>query len=400
MGFLCVFLVLLFLHSPVLSSQKTGYLSSGAGKKALVSHCQAVLSSRPEAPFSRVLRRVKVPPLQETGRQLRAKGFEEFYIAGMDEVSRLNTLSEALRQNKVNPDLTHIEDFASQVEEHISFFSEKPHLSGKSEFKNHKEMLKILSREARWRVKEGKVTYNWWMQWNLKMLDAVDTEHDLKNFKDTIILDMAKGAFKKGLFQPSDVIFLPIIKELGIMAFNLVTSKKLVLLGLVNEVTEVDGFLKFHPLKFFFHDISHGLDEDARRINDSREYQNFHLQFVKKTKKLSKKKRREMEMLLFLITHEYPDYVNSVTDFSELSNTKYMGSENGNNGNKKNSFLPTLKEKYKKTLYNMRYHLPLPYPEAIPYRFHFDGLYFDSIIERFEKFARKIQNEVPPVMSR
>ncbi len=267
------------------------------------------------------LGKVKVSPAVETEASLKLKGFSDHYTAGMDEVHRMEALAEAFRREKVDPDTSHIADFSNQVEKHIAFFQKTPF------WEKNKEALKILFHEARLKVKEGKVTYNWWLQWNLKMVSAVDTVSDVYNLQhghnptaERIFLGEAITACKSDW---DCMIFFPTTKKLNLMAFNQVFLKKVAPLGLVNRPTLLDH-THYHPLDFFVHDIAHATDRNVEQIVNSKKYKNFYNQFMQKTKKLPTDKRKRLELMLFFLTHEFAQRGKLLIQVTDWSNTDFF----------------------------------------------------------------------------
>ena len=319
----------------------------------------------------RVLSRVKVPKALETEAGLRAKGFRETHIAGMDEMHRMEAIADALRTNRVDPNMTHIEDFADQVEDHIAFFKR----SGKSE-----EAIEKLAREARQMVEDKKVTYNWWMQWNTKMVEAVDDEavdfltSKLKMFSDDKVRTMLKEDFRANPFDLDAEVYLPTTKELGIMAFNQSSSKKLRPLGLVNQNAKADNF-QLSPLHFLSHDMDHS--NNIVGIMNLKSYKHFHKSFREKVKDLPQDRREKVETILFMITHEHPKNVQSISEFIDLSGIGEGGGFLFKRLDGRRDLLPpSLKE--------ARSHSYADYKNALDH-------YSQSAINEFEAIARDIQ---------
>ena len=236
-----------------------------------------------------------------------------------------------------------------------------------------------MAREARGRVQEGKVTYNWWMQWNTKMVDAVDKDPKISLTSipaGNMISDMAGGTAKSGLFEPDEVILLPTTKELGFMAFNQVSSKKLSPVGLVNQVTKADGF-PLSPLQFLDHDIDHSKDI-ARGLANYKPYKHFHKSFRERVKQLPKDRREKAETLLFMLTHEYPETVRSVSQFTDLSD-HHLFSRTEVYFNDMEQLLPS---PMKDTLRRSK---EADYKNAVIH-------YYKSAAQEFETIARDIQN--------
>ncbi len=338
-----------------------------------------------------VLARVKVPPAQETEQQLREKSFRDAYIAGWDEAHRLEAIADALRKNKVDPAVTHIEDFADQVEEHIAYFQRNTdHEIEIPAFKKKvvdREAMEVLVREARGKVKEKKVTYNWWMQWNLKMLDTVsetrltgmvaEYRRELKSSlpaeENEIIVSFLKmvfGRFKGRPFDSDDLVYLPTIKKLDIMAFNQVSSNKLALLALFDRPAPADGLI-FDPIPFLLHDLQHSYSRD---LVDSFKYKVFHKLFKEKVKTLSTFQREKVELILYFHTHEVSRET-SVDDFVKFLDTGQVGVHPGGRLTNEN---------------DMKHLLPYFLHRASEERVHD---YFESAMAKFIEVTQKILKE-------
>ena len=357
---------------------RVSYFLSGSQRalKSTLVRCQSVMSRTDTSAVAflkrnQTLNRVQVPPAQETEAGLRARGFREVHIAGMDEVHRMEAIAHALRTNRVDPNMTHIEDFAAQVEGHIAFFKR----SGKVE-----EAIEKLAREARQMVRDKKVTYNWWMQWNTKMVETAEDlskkdPHAIYDFSfDSDIFNMQMGNFQTKPFSSDSIVFLPTTKELGVMAFNQASSKKLIPLGLTDRVTEADG-LPFGPMRFLKHDINHGRNVYRPRLVENKRYKDFHKSFREKVKDLPKPRREKLETMLFVITHEYPYAVQSVSQFADLSDSKLID-RRGDFFASQQKFLPP-------SLQNV-------VPNSNDY-YNAVYSYHKSMLDEFETIARDIQ---------
>ena len=110
---------------------------------------------------------------------LREQGFKPSYYAGVDQAREFNRLHEHLQDIKADPKRTHIPYFAEQVEKTISDFERSlrnQNVTGdKYKIKDPKfleKRLKILEdfkREARRRVENQGMTYEWWVKFNTKL---------------------------------------------------------------------------------------------------------------------------------------------------------------------------------------------------------------------------------------
>ena len=107
------------------------------------------------------------------------QGFKPSYYAGVDQAREFDRLHEYLQEIQADPKSTHIPYFADQVEKTISDFERglrKQNVTGdKYKIKDPKfleKRLKILEdfkKEARRRVENQDVTYDWWIKFNTKL---------------------------------------------------------------------------------------------------------------------------------------------------------------------------------------------------------------------------------------
>ena len=108
------------------------------------------------------------------------QGFKPSYYAGVDQAREFKRLHEYLREIQADPKRTHIPYFANQVEKTISDFERglrKQNVTrdGYYEIKDPKflekrlEVLEAFKKEARRRVENQDVTYDWWIKFNTKL---------------------------------------------------------------------------------------------------------------------------------------------------------------------------------------------------------------------------------------
>lgn len=248
------------------------------------------------------LKRVKVlDSLKKREGHLRTQGVREYYTAGLDEVIKLQALARALKSGRVDPENTHIVDFADQVENHIAFFNvgvldplHKVTMSLNPDNRKAKlrweDQFADLARQARLRVKEKKLTYKFWVEFNYR-LAALSQGMDFGE-------ERTRGF--RILKNFPDYVYLPTIKELGVMAFNHVDTQGIILIGLINKPVEVDGVL-FYPEKFFHHDAVHYRYGTKKLRSEEKE---FHQNWFRKVQKLSPRQRERVELVYFLMSHE------------------------------------------------------------------------------------------------
>ena len=105
-------------------------------------------------------------------RLLREQGFKRSYYAGVDQAREFNAVAKYLRKIKADPKRTHIQYFSDQIEKTIADFEQafRKHNQDNPEFLAERlKILEELKKEARKRMKDQDVTYDWWANFNLRL---------------------------------------------------------------------------------------------------------------------------------------------------------------------------------------------------------------------------------------
>ena len=294
----------------------------------------------------------------ETEFSLQAKGYRPIFTDGLDEINRMIELAQKMRTSQVDPFNTHISEFADAIPDHIEFIKkgitaekfvvralndkqeraiEQAQLVGKGETgldgtsarmgnyteQQNKEKYRILTeagftpkerrqivegkidegdskgglrildnlqKEALERLKNKSVTYEWWLTWNAKL---VSINHSYVFVSPVEHIPGIVRAFPVN-------IFLPLTAELGVMALNRSFSQRVFPIGLINELTGVDG-LVYNPTSFFSHDVSHA-QAYLESFTGSKIRSYLYKIFDKMN--LSLLEREMVETVYFLIKHE------------------------------------------------------------------------------------------------
>ena len=111
---------------------------------------------------------------------LKAQGYKPTYYKGVDQAREFNEVAKYLRTIKADSEKTHISYFADQVEKTIADFEKgfRKHNQDNLEFlKERLKLLEALKTEARKRVEDQNVTYDWWATFNLR-LSIITSESD------------------------------------------------------------------------------------------------------------------------------------------------------------------------------------------------------------------------------
>ena len=245
---------------------------------------------------------------------LREQGFKPSYYAGVDQAREVNRLHEYLREIQADPKRTHIPYFADQVERTISDFerglrkqkniAEDPEYDIKDP-KFQEKRLKILEdfkREARRRVENRDVTYDWWVKFNSR-LAVLGSPSELGSLSSYSVerIKMGYGSESVSLSSfyndkefPEKMMFFT-TGELGIMAFNTLGNNSH-FISLSGDLENMAHGFKMSPYNYLLHDAGHmaasvGLPKgvlDRVRVNNIS----------------NKSDREKVELALFIYRHE------------------------------------------------------------------------------------------------
>ncbi len=342
--------------------------------------------------FQKELPALYIPEVLENEESLRGMGFPSAYTVGVDEMHRLKTLSKALRERVAHPLKTHIADFANSMEEHIVFF-QKAFLNQQNTDTGLK-FFRLLIQEARLRKQNRQVTYHWWMRWNMDLMALTDisavnsiekfyyhntnireklNQGDVKAFSHHYLRVIEKqlnpNSFK-------DVIYLPTIKTLGIIAVNRSFMEGVIPLGLSRKMEEINGY-PVNPRWFFAHDMEHG--QEALKHHLRPRYKKasllFHTHYKEYVKNLPVEQRQRIEVAYFYFTHEnIHSTLSSYLDFKQVS----LKLSEVEFGNMSNNYLKKL----------------LPYSVDF-YSFKSIENHFKQVAEDFVSMARQINKKAP-----
>ena len=222
-----------------------------------------------------IIRRSPQEPL------LKKRGFTPEYYEGVDQVREFNRVREYLKEINADPKRTHISYFADQIKKTLADFSasfNKEKNKHKKEFiKARLNLLKALKKEAYSRIENQEVTYDWWADFNFRLVFLITpmkvikktiaknssiTVEDFrtdKKFKDFIMKYLHKSEelnvfqFIKSKF-PKAVMFFS-TDNFGIMAFNRTEGRSLIV-NVSGENKSADSTV-YHPFGLFLHDIRH-----------------------------------------------------------------------------------------------------------------------------------------------
>ena len=142
---------------------------------------------------------------------LEEQGFKVTYYRGVDQARESNAVARYLRTINADPKTTHIPYFADQIDKTISDFEQafRKHNQDNPEFLEERlAILEEIKKEARKRVADQNVTYDWWTNFNLR-LPIIAEESDF-------ILKLLKAKFNKNALARQEAgIEIPYNKKLS-----------------------------------------------------------------------------------------------------------------------------------------------------------------------------------------
>ena len=255
----------------------------------------------------------------DTEKNLLRRGFSQYYVNYVDTAVHLVKLKKRWMKKK-NPEDMHIPYFAWNIEAHIAEIRKGIKASSLSDVEKSSrlEALKALEKEAFFKKKIHKMTYMWWNIFNIRLItltaDSVESAFNLglslnqvqneqevyrvlKEKKDSSAFN---GPYVQMLEKFPNIVLIPVVGDIGPMAFNQVMSESIHFVGVSGTEAKVDG-KKLSPQDYVRHDVEHANSiEEYLKTEDL----SFHSQFKRKIKDLPQEVREQQELAYFLLLHE------------------------------------------------------------------------------------------------
>ena len=190
------------------------------------------------------------------------------------------------------------------IEAHLTFAKEA---LGITFSKQQKKALANLRKRAKKAISKERVTYEWWLQFNLQLsyllspLTTKDKDYDVFSYLERSLTFQEINFTGQFPLQMA----VPTIKgELGIITFNRAQSEGIYPLGLISHSKEVDGE-DMTPIKFIQHDMEH-MDRNLSEVmkHHSFHYRLKHKKMLSLMENLPTEKRKQAELVYFVLTHE------------------------------------------------------------------------------------------------
>ncbi|MDE0118610.1 MAG: hypothetical protein OXM55_01215 [Bdellovibrionales bacterium] len=248
-----------------------------------------------ESPKKKIsFRELNLPPRTQEESLLRARGYNEAYIRGMDEGNEWIAVAKSLRDLNANAYITHIEYFANKIVEHTEHIKKRLRtldLSYKDKVEKW-DKIKLLEEQAEMRMESESVTYSWWIKFNYELVSLLGSELVSRYDIDTVLS-----------FFPISILMPTTIGELGIITMNKVTSHGVDPVGVVNTYKYVDAVGKVSPQYFFLHDVGHAISGIMKRVRASYNDQLYE-KLMEAIKNETIEKRKNVEFAYFTLMHE------------------------------------------------------------------------------------------------
>lgn len=247
---------------------------------------------------------LNLPPPRNEEARLIEQGFKAKFSAGIDKVYEWAAVRRKLQELEANPYITHIEYFGEQMPDHLKYIRkgiEDSYALKESVRLKKLEILRELEEEAKDVVANEGATYVWWLNLNNRLTQLMsDNVNNIHDVNDISFLHNRIEGF------PLNIIFPTIMAEnFGVMAFNLASSEGIHPAGLLNRpLAHVDN--QPHTAEeFYSHDFLHA-NESGNMIfwGYSMGERLFHKRLLSHIESLPPKKRKQAEVVYFLMVHE------------------------------------------------------------------------------------------------
>ena len=244
--------------------------------------------------------KIREAKIQEE-KALKLKGYNSFWTKGLDEVQEWLIIKKQFIALEVNPHTTHIDYFANKIPQHIEHIRSGLKFQHKSIVNKQRKALKHLEKKAKQAINKRKVTYNWWVKFNYALSKVLSPSY-------YEILAPKSSTNEEGLMIINSIIdlfpekiLMPTIKGgLGIISLNRVHPMNIYALGIV-KTDKTTHSRTVSPQGFFLHDIGHA-NQHHNPIQTAEK--NFHTLLAKQIQNLPIEKRKNAELIYFLLTHE------------------------------------------------------------------------------------------------
>ena len=238
---------------------------------------------------------IKLSPPTHEAEKLHQQGYGPAWTKGIDQLNEWVEVRRQLQNLRANPRTTHIPYFADQIEAHLTFTTKG---LGNISQQQQKQLVNLKKR-AKKAISKKKVTYEWWIEFNVQLSDMLSYNFDSPSARMDFMVEGLFSQFPLRMAIPTTQ------GEIGIIAFNRAYSEGIYPLGLVNQPKEVDNVVH-NPYQFFHHDIIHTWSNIfGPTIGQySLGHKLRHKKMLALMENLPKEKRKQAELVYFISIHE------------------------------------------------------------------------------------------------
>ena len=281
------------------------FLSSRLGSKAFIEQgnprLKKLFEDQKPSPGKIDSSSLNIPEQSDRERKLSRRGFGPAYTKGLDHVGEWMEVAKSLRKLNADPYETSLDYYADQIPFFIEYMER-----GVLDSKQRKE-LEYLKKQAALRIKQGKITYEWWVKWTFLLSLALDPATSLTGGSVFNVNEKDMAPIEGIIDQYPLNILTPVMPEVfGIMLPNEIYSEGIFPVSLANKEGTVDGIKDLPPSRRYLHDIGHATNflnqigntysgTVQRRLNDR-------LKKIKET--LSPETRKKVELGHYILEHE------------------------------------------------------------------------------------------------
>ena len=292
--------------------------------------------------------------LKEDEWQMRYKGYNKSYVRGFDHIrsslSLVQTLRKRFLNNRfINPYTTHIPWFANLIDTHIRSIEISIASQNSPDKTERLKLLNLLKAEAKSYKMAEMVTYQWWLNFNLRLsilvtprehrnksrlLDIIEDTGELikKGRLEILYLESIynKHSVSKEMNEDNDLnllfrlinafpekIMIPIVYDLGIISINTTYGTGVSFIRLKSDPTDIKGNLMY-PDDIFIYDVHNYI---ANKNIDNKS-QLFHPYFQRKLRTLTIPEREAVEYIYFQLNYEDFSFSEIINFKNPITNTK------------------------------------------------------------------------------
>ena len=239
---------------------------------------------------------------------LAEEGYKASYIRGIDQVNEWAVVRKKLQELRANSRTTHIEYFVNQILVHIAHIRQglknnySPNIGLSGSKLEQLQRLEILEKEAEQAIIDERVTYEWWLEFNIKLARLMYGRVSISlNEGDRSLITTGLSFFPIMMIIPT----IQIKNGPGIIAFNRNSGMGTYPAGLIDQNTAKADKRTFPAPDFFGHDVSHAQEKGNQLyLEYSAGHHLFHKRLLINMENFPPDRRKKAETVYFLMTHE------------------------------------------------------------------------------------------------